>query len=315
MSECKNEENEKKSLEKMIAEMLENLRKDTCQNINNDIFWNCSKIIQNISQIGDSESESLFIYHNKTIQGFIEECSQIIKKVSKDQLIDLFIKQTETIYCLIYMMNTIFTYLDSHYAIANNKGSLCKNAFGLYKFGYFNIIQNDIFLEVNKLIKEERKFNNKLFWEKIKKILKILKDLDLEEPKIIKENNKISFVSESDSNQKDTPFQDIFFMKYFFKETIQFAKDKGNIDIKNMSIYEYCISEIKYLDEENKRQKEFINPKYHLKINKINHKYLIGDHAEELAKKENSIDYMFINKRKDELSQIFQFLNYTQNLH
>ena len=156
-------EEERKTLEKRIEEILEHLRNDTLHSININTYLNYSKIIQKISEIGDSESESLFIYHNKIIQEFIDECFKIIAKVPKNQLIDLVIKQTAKINYLIFMMNTIFTYLDSHYIIAKNKGSLCQNAVGLYKSNYFDIIQNDIYIEVNKLIKDDRNSNNIIF--------------------------------------------------------------------------------------------------------------------------------------------------------
>ena len=308
-------EEERKTLEKRIEEILEHLRNDTLHSININTYLNYSKIIQKISEIGDSESESLFIYHNKIIQEFIDECFKIIAKVPKNQLIDLVIKQTAKINYLIFMMNTIFTYLDSHYIIDKNKGSLCQNAVGLYKSNYFDIIQNDIYIEVNKLIKDDRNSNNIIFREKIKKILNILNDIDLEKPKIIKENNNIFFISESHSTQKHTPYQDLFFEDYYIKETIEFAKNKGNADIKKMYAQEYIISQLKYLDEENKRQKEYINPKYHSTINEINYKYLIGAHAEELAEKETGIYFMFIDKRNEELKKAFQlFKLYPQSL-
>ena len=57
-------EEERKTLEKRIEEILEHLRNDTLHSININTYLNYSKIIQKISEIGDSESESLFIYHN-----------------------------------------------------------------------------------------------------------------------------------------------------------------------------------------------------------------------------------------------------------
>ncbi len=70
------------------------------------------------------------------------------------------------------------------------------------------------------------------------------------------------------------------------KETIDFVKKKANDDIHSMSAPEYVESTLKFLEEEKIRQKEYINPRYHERINKINYSYLIGEVAEELSKNE-----------------------------
>ena len=300
----------KKIIEKeMITEILNYVRNGTITTFNINAYMNCYVIIQQVADIGDYESDYLFNYHNKIIQGYIEECSQIIKNSSKDQLIDLVIKQTEKIKFLIYMMNRIFTYLDRFYTTVQNRVSLCKNAIGFYKDYYFDFIQNEIYLEVNKLIKEVRNSNNKIIREKIKKILKIIYDIDLNVPKIIKENNKIYFISKNANIKNDTYHLDKFFC-FYINETIKYAKNKGNTEIKNMSAQEYIISQLKYLEEEKIRQNEFINLKYYSIINEINYKYLIGDHAEEIAKKETGIYYMFINKKNEELTKTYQLFNF-----
>ena len=72
-----------------------------------------------------------------------------------------------------------------------------------------------------------------------------------------------------------------------------------------MSAQEYIISQLKYLEEENIRQNECINTKYYSIINEINYTCLIGDHAEEIAKKETGIYYMLINRRNEDLAKTF----------
>ena len=271
----------KKELDKeMIKGILEYVRNGIFPNNSPNSYMNAYTIVQNMADLGDAESEALFDHYNKTIQKFIEDCYKIVSKETTTQLIDSFIKQTENINFLIYWMNRIFTYLDRFFTKAKNKNSLSQNAIRLYKEYLFNPLEEDIYREVNKLIKEDRNCNLESR-PKIKIILKILYDIDLSNPKIMKENNKKS-------------------------ETIKFAKDKGNADIHNMSAPEYIISQLKYLDEETIRQSEYINPKYHFKINEINYKYLIGENAEELAKMDTGIPYMFNTKRTEELKKTFQ---------
>ena len=94
-----------KELEKeMIERILEYLRNGTFPNNISNSFMNAYTIVQGMADLDDKESEALFNYHNKIIQRYIEDCSNLIKKESKAQLIDSFIKQTENINFLIYWM-------------------------------------------------------------------------------------------------------------------------------------------------------------------------------------------------------------------
>ena len=214
---------------------------------------------------------------------------------------------TENINCLIYWMNRIFTYLDKYYTKDKDKQTLSQNAMKLYKVNFFDKIQNNIFIEVNKLIKEDRNGNSESR-PKIKTVLKILYDIDLDNPKIFRENNKILWCPDKskEDNQNETKYQDKWYSEYFKDETVRFAKDKANTDIHNMSAPEYIRAQLKYLDEEEKRQVEYINPKYRSKINELNYSHLIGDKAEELSKMDTGIAYMFNTKRNDELAITFK---------
>ena len=304
---CKDIKVAKKELEKeMIKGILEYVKNGTFPNNSPNSYMNAYTIVQNMADVGDHESEALFDYHNKTIQKYIEDCYKIVSRETTTQLIDSFIKYTENINFLIYWMNRIFTYLDRFYTKAKNKNTLSQNAIRLYKEFLFNPLEEDIYREVNKLIKEDRNCNLESR-PKIKIILKILYDIDLSNPKIMKENNKISWIQENVQDARnETAYQDKWYEEFFKAETIKFAKDKGNADIHNMSAPEYIISQLKYLDEETIRQSEYINPKYHFKINEINYKYLIGENAEELAKMDTGIPYMFTTKRTEELKKTFQ---------
>ena len=177
----------------------------------------------------------------------------------------------------IYLFNRFYT-------TAKSKGSLSQNALRLYRDYLFNLLQYDIYIEVNKLIKQDRNGNTESRYT-IKIILKILNDIDLICPKIIKENNKISWIPDNRSKEKYnycTDYGDRWYEDSFRDETIKYARDKGKLDIHNMPASKYILSQLKYLNEETIRQKEYINSRYHSKINEINYKYLIGENAEEL---------------------------------
>ena len=297
----------KKELDKeMIRGLLEYVRNGTFPNNSPNSYMNAYTIVQNMADQGDTESENLFKHHNEIIQGFIQDCYSKISKETSNQLIDSFIKITENINFLIYWMNRVFTYLDRFYTKAKSKQTLCQNAMKSYKEQLFDHIQDKVYIEVNKLIKEDRNCNLESR-PKIKTILKILYDIDLANPKIVKEKNKICWVSEiNGENRNEAHYQDTWYENYFKDDTIRFAKDKANADIHNMSAPEYIRAQLKYIDEEYIRQSEYINPKYKSKINEINYQYLIGSNAEELSKMETGIPYMFQTKRNEELQKTFQ---------
>ena len=264
----------KKELDKeMIKGLLEYVRNGVFPNNSPNSYMNAYTIVHSMADQGDEQSSELFKYHNDTIQGFVDDCYKIISKESSNQLIDKFISVTENINFLIYWMNRIFTYLDRFYTKAKSKQTLCQNAMNSYKEHLFDKIQNNIYIEVNKLIKEDRNCNIESR-PKIKTILKILYDIDLSSPKIIREKNKISWVQDA--------------------------------DIHNMSAPEYIMSQLKYLEDEEVRQGEYINPKYKQKINDINYRLLIGENAQELSKMDTGIPYMFNTKRNEELKKTFQ---------
>ena len=123
--------------------------------------------------------------------------------------------------------------------------SLPKLGMNLYKKNFFDKFKINIFIEVNKLIREDRN-NNKEFRNNIKSVMEILKYLDLPEPKIIKENNKILWSSDI-PNKNELEYEDEWYNNYFEKDTIKFAKEKANNEINNMSVPEYVLSQLEYI--------------------------------------------------------------------
>lgn len=292
----------------MIKGILEYLKNGTFPKNSPNSYMNAYTIVQNMADLGDSECESLFKYHNDIILRFIDDSKRSVTKESNVNLIDSVIKHTHNINFLIYWMNRIFTYLDRFYTKAKNKQSLSKNALDLYRDNFFVLLQNDIHREVNKLIKDDRNCNIESR-PKIKEILKIINDLDLFSPRIVKENNKISWVPEKGTETKnEKEFGDKWY-ETFSKETSKFAKDKASADIHSMSAPEYVLSQLKYLEEEEVRKNEYINPNYHSDIDKINRRFLVGENAAELGKMDTGIPYMFTNKRNEELKKAYELIS------
>lgn len=276
-------------------------------NNNAKSFMNAYNLIQNILDSNKVKSEALFNYYNKIISDFIEDCYKNISKESKTQLIDSLNKITENINFLIYWMNKIFAYLD-RLLKDKKKPSLSKKSLELYIKIFFEPLKNEVFKEVNKLIKDDRNCNLE-FRPKIKSIMRIINNLDLISPKIIKENHKIIWIAEKGTENKNLRVYGDLWFNTFSEETVKFVKDKANTDIHNMSGQEYISSQLKYLHEENIRKNEYINPNYHKDIDKINYSFLVASNAEELAKMDTGIAYMLTNKRNDELKQAYDLLS------
>ena len=305
----------KKELEsEMIDGILEYVKNGKFPHNSPNSYINVYTYVQTYSDVDTEKSKELFNYQNKILKDFIEESLKKMKKLSNIQFIDAFIKKTENINFLIYWMNRIFTYLDRFFMKSSQKCSLYKNAQNLYRDFFFIHLQSKVYREINKLIKEDRKCNLE-FRPKIKTVLKIINDLDIIYPKIIKENNKLVWVAEKNTENEKNEF--IFGNKWyndsFENETRQFSEEKAKNDIHNMSASEYITSQLKYLDEEKNREKDFINPEFHKKIDNINYANLIGSNAEELGKMDTGIPYMFKNRKTEELKKTYQLFKLYPN--
>ena len=297
----------RKEIEKeMIKNILEYLKNGVFPNNNPHSYMNAYTIVQALSDMGDDKNRELLNYHNQTIENYIIDCKKELSTENNANLIDGFLLHTEHITFLIYWMNRIFCYLDRFYTKQKSKTSLAKHAMNLYNNIFFDEFKSDIFIEVNKLIKEERNGNLESR-NKIKSVMKILNDSDLASPKIIKENNRIIWISETGEDGKsETPIQDEWFNDYFKSDTIKFAEAKANADIHSMSAPEYVLSQLKYLDEENERKIDYINQKYHNQIDKINYDKLIGDVMHELAEMDTGVKNMLETKKDDQLTNIYK---------
>ena len=314
-SDAKDIKKGKKMIQKEIIDNILNyLTKGIFPNNKPESFMNAYTIVSGLCDMGDKQAKELLEYHKQIIQNYIFDCKKILKNQSANTLIDEFLVYTEKINTLIQWMCKIFSYIDMHYN-KKEKQTLPKISMDLYKSAFFEDFKNDIFIEVNKLIKDDRNGNTESR-PKIKRVLRILKDLDLEKPKIMKENNKISWVGDNNTGEKSKPdVQDLWFNDYFSKDTWSFAEAKANNDIRSMSAPEYVESQLKYLDEEQERKSEYINPIYHQRIDALNHLYLIGKVQKELSEMDTGVKNMLETKKETQLTNLYNlFVLYPESL-
>ena len=290
----------------MIDNIHEYLKNGTFPNKKPNAYMTAYTAVQTHADLGDKECAMLLEYHNGVIRDYIQDCLNDLSKETNVNLIDAFIKHTEHITFLSYWMNRIFCYLDRFYTKAKCKITLAKNALTLYTENFFNQFRNNIFIEVNKLIREDRQ-GIREYRPKIKIVMRIIKDLDYEFPKLIKENNKISWIQEKENSKgTEIAIQNDWYENYFLGDTLKFSRDKGKGDVQTLSAPEYIVSQLKYLDEEYERQREFINEKFHNKINDINYQNLIGDHMKEIASMDTGIKKMLETKNDVQLTNLYK---------
>ena len=290
----------------MIDNIHEYLKNGTFPNKKPNAYMTAYTAVQTHADLGDKECAMLLEYHNGVIRDYIQDCLNDLSKETNVNLIDAFIKHTEHITFLSYWMNRIFCYLDRFYTKAKCKITLAKNALTLYTENFFNQFRNNIFIEVNKLIREDRQ-GIREYRPKIKTVMRIIKDLDYEFPKLIKENNKISWIQEKENSKgTEIAIQNDWYENYFLGDTLKFSRDKGKGDVQTLSAPEYIVSQLKYLDEEYERQREFINEKFHNKINDINYQNLIGDHMKEIASMDTGIKKMLETKNDVQLTNLYK---------
>ena len=290
----------------MIDNIHEYLKNGTFPNKKPNAYMTAYTAVQTHADIGDKECAMLLEYHNGVIRDYIQDCLNDLSKETNVNLIDAFIKHTEHITFLSYWMNRIFCYLDRFYTKAKCKITLAKNALTLYTENFFNQFRNNIFIEVNKLIREDRQ-GIREYRPKIKIVMRIIKDLDYEFPKLIKENNKISWIQEKENSKgTEIAIQNDWYENYFLGDTLKFSRDKGKGDVQTLSAPEYIVSQLQYLDEEYERQREFINEKFHNKINDINYQNLIGDHMKEIASMDTGIKKMLETKNDVQLTNLYK---------
>ena len=274
----------KKIEEEMINKIFGYLKNGVFSNNSPNSYYNAYSTVVALADEGDDFSYNLLQYHNQTIEKYIIDCKNEFIKENHINLIDKFLEYIKKINFLIYWMSSIFVYLDRFYTTAKIHRRLAHGAMDLYKSIFFDEVKNDIFIEIDKLINEDRN-GNKESRTKIKNVLNILKIFDYKYPKIVKDNHRIIWINdeskETDESKIETIEQDLWFNNYFIKDTKKFVETKANKDFLNKSFYEYILTQITYLEDEKERLNEYINPKYHTKINEINYQYLITNTLKE----------------------------------
>ena len=287
-------------------------------------FMDCYNIIY---EYADKDIVDYLIkFHNEIIIQASKECYEKIQNLSSLDFIDSFITYTDRLNILIYHMSKIFLYITNNHLrdIKDSKDKkiykedyISEFSMQIYKENFFDNLEEKLFNVLNgNLIREERN-GNKEHRMKISYIMKTLNYLDFIKPDIAKiTDTKITWIekTEEESNKK-FPYQHKWYNDYFKQETIRYIKNKSEKDIKNNSAPEYVQCELKYLNEENERENNYIKEEFHNDINNINYEYLIKNNMNQLIEMDTGVNYLFQTKKKEQLSEVYElFKLYPESL-
>ena len=278
-----------------------------------DLFLNIYNFVIHYGN-KDVEAEHLYNYYKNTIEYFSNELAKKLNDISKDKIIDTFIDIANRMDFLISFMSKSFSYVDLFFVKSRNSKSLLECALEIYKNIIFLPVQKELIDEVNKLINEDRK-GKKENRTKIKKVINIFKIMVLKRPKIHKENNTVIWKNAYDEQNQINPIKDYWF-KLFLEETKNFISSKVIQDIHNKSITEYISTELKFLEEEEERQKELFDGMNLKGLNEILYEEILGKNIKELVEMDSGIKYMFENNKYEDLSNLFNLFKFHEpSLH
>ena len=205
-------------------------------------------------------------------------------------------------------MNKIFHYLDRYYNQSIGRVSLSKGAMNLYKSIFFEELKSKIFIEIDRLINDERNGNIES-GNKIKKILDLFNYLNFANPQIIKEKNDIKWKNEDNYNSIIQPtVQNKWIDEYFCEDTRKFVEAKAKNDLKHMSITEYVLSVITYLEREYIILDHYIDPQYHNEINEINYEYLITNSLKDMISLDNFVKDLLLSEKSQQKNNLYKLI-------
>ena len=302
-------EPKKRDIEDILIDGLINyVRNGSLFKVNDSSLYTCYDIIYSFSsRLG----AYLLHYHNEKIKDIVNECYEKIKDLKALDFIDTFISYTERLNYLFYYMSRIFLYISNNYLLGtdnnNNKriykqDDISEFSMAIYKEYFFNKLQDKLYnILIELIIKKER--NDKTeYKQKIQRIIEIISNMDIIKPKIIKTNNCIW--EEKNQNLGNQLIYQQKWFELYQKEIIKFVKEKYENDIEKYSYKEYFYIEIKYINEEIKRQNNYLTEKFHNKLNKIFYDLLIRDYM----RNQKEVKRLFEDEKTEMLKMLYEIL-------
>jgi len=303
---------ESKKFEKDFQNLLNCLKNGTFPTTKAGLYMDMYTFIHKHGQNDDNATLS-YDYYQSILKSLATEFENKINKIGDNDIGDIFIDLTYRMDFLICFCKNTFSFLDQYYIVTKKLKNLEKLARDIYKEHLFMPFHEKLTQEVIILLKEDRngKKDNRF---KIKKILEVMNEMDMPNPKITREKNVFCW-SNGTNEDYPTPIQDYWY-DYFKQDTEKLVVKKSRNDIQNRSTPEYVSLELKFLNEEHDIQNKLINTIYHERLNDIIYKEIIGRNMVELVEMETGVKNMLVNNKYEELSNLYNlFKFYEPSLH
>ena len=183
---------------------------------------------------GDTEAEDLYNNFNKIIEGLATEFKNQIHEKTSSEILEALIERAKRMDILINFLTKTFSFLDFYFSKFRKCPNLFASALSIYRKVLFEPFKEEVTIEVNKLLKEDREGKHE-HRNIIKKILSIMKTMDLNNPKIVKEKDASIWIedtapkevnNEEKKEQEKISIQNFWFEK-FKQDTEQFVVNKA----------------------------------------------------------------------------------------
>ena len=191
----------KKEMEELIINKLVNYIRDGNKpnNINSSHYMRFYDITYKFAEKGFGED--FLNYHNSIVKELVNECYEKIKNLTGFDFIDSFILYTERIYALFYYMSKSFKYISENHLKGTEDGKNVRKyieddvsefSMVIYKDNFLNKLEPKLFANLNEPQIQEEINSNLECRKKIIRIIRIIFDMEIIKPKIIKKAD-ISF--------------------------------------------------------------------------------------------------------------------------
>ena len=288
----------KNTLVKLFNEILEKREKGEFPS--NKLITDIYNIVLDQCDKGDIEADSLYNLHTNLIGNFINNSVKSLKQVSSIDMINLIIEQINKINYIILTMNKTFSYLDRFYIKSKLLLSLDRKSFNLFKELFFIPLKEDIFSVLSKFFSEINKNDNEENQIKIKKIFKLINEIDnISNPKIARLKDEIIWKNEREIILNDDNKKLLFdeWFNNFLLAKIEHLIERKLKEFENLTIEKYLKSIIS-LNSEIIIYKNYFDTIYYNKISNAFYEAFIQNRKEE-------IENYFINIKRLELKNFY----------
>lgn len=251
----------------------------------------------------EDNNEHLYAFFENAVKSYIKnELHTKMRDKSGEALIRAYVECWTDYTLYAKLMDKMFDYLNRYYLKNNNMPLLGDRCLRMFHEEFFIKHKGTIIEAVLQQISRDRD-NDEINLENLKITLQSYVDMGLDLPKPMKMNNDGGFVWQGEKNLSvyDTEFE-----TFYLARTKQEYERKATNWNSQKNCPEYLQAVDRALDHEESRADYWLQSETKVKMLKIVETELITKKAEAVVGKDTGCDYMFKNKRLDELSLLYK---------